>query len=139
MRIGILVMLGLMLSCNGSKQSASNAKSQASLELNGNYKVVNMNGKAVDSEGLEIIFDASANSINASTSCNKAFGSYTQNGSELSFGVLGATKMYCEGRMEMETEMMQGLSAVNKVSQQEDGSLALMNGDQILMQLRKID
>ena len=139
MRIGILIMFGLLLSCNSAKQSTTNGKSQASLELSGNYKVVSLNGNDVASEGLELIFNAETKSINASTSCNKIFGGYSQTGSQLSFSALGATKMYCEGRMEMEREMTQGMAAVNAVRLQEDGTVGLMNDDQLLMRIQKID
>lgn len=139
MRIGIFILLSLMLSCNSSKQGSNNGKSQASLELNGNYKIVSLNGNEVADQGLELIFDAESKSINASSTCNKIFGSYSQTGSQLSFSAMGATKMYCEGRMQMEKDMTQGMTAVNSVKLQEDGTLGLMNDEQVLMRIQKID
>lgn len=138
MRFGILIVLGLLISCNSSKQSA-NEKADTNLELSGNYKVVNLNGTDVANEGMELIFDTASKTLNATTSCNKLFGSYSLSGSQLSFGNMGATKMYCEGRMELEKEMMQGITAVNGVKLQEDGSIGLMNDSQLLMSIRKID
>lgn len=138
MRIGILVLMGLMISCNSSKKSASNSKA-ASMELSGNYKIMSMNGKAVEADGMELVFDTANNSVNASSGCNKLFGNYTLSGNSLSFGPLGATKMYCEGRMEMEKELMQGLAAVTRVSQQEDGTMGLMNDGQLLMRIKKVN
>ena len=138
MRIAILLVLSLMLSCNGSKQSAASGKSKADMNLNGNYKVVTMNGEAFADQGMELIFDPNTNSVNGSSGCNKLFGNFTQNEASISIEALGSTKMFCEGRMDLEKQFIQGLTAVNGVATADDGKLNLMNGDTVLMQLEKI-
>lgn len=139
MRIAILLVLSLMLSCNGSKQSATNGKAKADMELNGNYKIVSMNGEDLSSEGMELTFDASGNSVNGSSGCNKIFGNFSQNGSSIRIEALGSTKMFCEGRMELEKQFMQGLGAVNGVAVSDDGKVNLVNADAVLIQLEKIE
>ena len=138
MRFGILLLLGLMLSCGTQKNTAKD-QSAAALELSGKYQIVTLNGKSVADKGLEITFDTQASAVNGTTGCNKIFGGYTQSGSQLSFAALGATKMYCQDGMELEQEMLQGLGVINAISSQKDGAIALMNNDQMLMQLQKID
>lgn len=137
MRIGILVVISLMLSCNGSKQGASNEKSKASIKLNGNYTVVSMNGAAFADGGMELIFDANTGKVNGSTGCNKVFGNFTQNTWNISFEAIGSTKMFCEGRMELEKQFLQGLSASTGVLSDNDGKISLTNGDDVIMQLEK--
>ena len=88
---------------------------------------------------MELTFDASGNSVNGSSGCNKIFGNFSQNGSSMSIEALGSTKMFCEGRMELEKQFMQGLGAVNGVAVSDDGKINLVNADTVLMQLEKIE
>lgn len=41
-------------------------------------------------------------SVNGTTDCNNFFNTYTLNDTEIEFGVLGMTMMYCEGAQESE-------------------------------------
>ena len=127
-----------MLSCNGSKQSAASTKSDSDMNLSGNYKVVSMNGQATTDQGLELIFDATTSRLNGSTGCNKVFGNFVQDASSLKIEALGSTKMFCEGRMELERQFLQGLTAIDGVVTTDSGKLNLTNGTSVILQLEKI-
>ena len=56
----------------------------------------------------------SADQINGSTGCNHFFGAYDVTGSDITFGPLGMTEMYCmdpEGVMDQEQGFMAGLAS----------------------------
>jgi heat shock protein HslJ len=55
--------------------------------------------------------------INGSSGCNTYFAEYTLNGSQVTFGPAGATKMFCmepEGLMQQENDFLQAFSQVTR-------------------------
>ncbi len=67
-------------------------------------------------------------SMNGTTDCNGFFGTYEVNESSISFGPIGATKMFCEGSQEE--------AFMRMVS---DSNQFIFNGDNILVLLIKFD
>ncbi len=129
-----LCILTITLSCNTVKTGTNGNPAQPT-ELNGSYSVVSMNSKDMNANSMELVFNASTGEISGSSGCNRLFGSFTQNNGELAFSGFGATKMYCDGRMDLEQEFLQGLQVVNKYAFA-NGMLELKNNDQVLMTLK---
>jgi putative lipoprotein len=50
--------------------------------------------------------------VTGSGGCNRMFGVYELNGSNLRFSGVGSTKMFCQGRMETETQFLSSLLQV---------------------------
>ena len=136
--LATLFIVLLTVSCNSSKNTSS-AKSDSNTmpKLSGTYTVVSMNTKSMAGNSMELIFNESDNSIAGSSGCNKLFGKFTQQDAQLSFEGFGATKMYCDGKMDLEQEFFQGLSVVNAAAI-EDDLILLKNGDAVLMTLKRI-
>jgi len=68
--------------------------------------------------------------ISGSSGCNSYFAKYTQNGNSLSFGLIGATKMYCTNPavMEQETTFLSSLALI-KTFKVEGNKLKLIDGN----------
>ena len=49
--------------------------------------------------------------------CNRFFGKYSLDGSEIRFGPLGSTLMYCEGSMHVESAFFQALDMVSRAEE----------------------
>ena len=126
-----IVLFGL--SCNGYKNVS---KEEAMTELAGIYNVVNMGSKDVSGESMVLKFDPETAAVGGSSSCNKIFGSYTAQGDSLSFSAMGATKMYCDGKMQAEKDFMQALQAVNKYRIKGD-QIQLLQDNTVLLTLSK--
>ncbi len=59
--------------------------------------------------------------VNGSAGCNNYFGEFTQAGSDLTFGVLGSTRMMCEpAMMTQETDYLAALGSVSTFTQTDD-------------------
>lgn len=129
--VAFIVLFGL--SCNGNK---SLSKQEAMTELAGIYNVVQMGSKDVSGESMTLKFDPETAALGGSSSCNKIFGNYSAEGDTLSFSPMGATKMYCEGKMEAEKDFMQALQAVNKYRFKGD-KLELLQDNTVLLTLSK--
>ena len=130
-----LLLLTITLSCNTTKSSSSD-DAKAMPILSGAYSLVTMNNKDLTGSSIELTFNAESSSLSGSSGCNKLFGSYVQDGNALSFSGLGSTKMFCEGRMDLEQEFTQGLQVVNS-TRLNNGTLELMNGDKVLMTFKE--
>jgi len=70
--------------------------------------------------------------------CNRFFGGYELNGEALRFGPIGAIKRACPDSEEsVETEFLKVLDATRRW-RIVDGTLELLNSDQVLARLQKI-
>lgn len=69
--------------------------------------------------------------INGTTDCNNFFGTYKLETNELTFGPLGATKMFCENSQE--NDFMNILQKVTEYSISEDNNLILKSASGTMM------
>jgi heat shock protein HslJ len=91
---------------------------------------------SVDRQQPFIIFDAAKTQATGYAGCNRFFGGYELEGAELKFGPIGATKRACPDSEEsVETEFLKVLDATRRW-RIVDGTLELLNGDQVLARLR---
>ena len=108
MRKIVFAFLAVVIaSCGGSKEVTS--------ELNGEYQLRLLDNEDVSAEDLSFTFDASENRISGETTCNGFSAQYTQENNVLSIGRAMSTRMYCEGRMDMEQKIIASLEDVAKV------------------------
>ena len=106
-----IVMLSLVVVC---------CIGQKSPELEGTLwkldSYVNLQGNMVKVlPDTEITAQFKDGTVNGSSGCNSYFGSYTINGTVISFGPIGVTEMYCaepEGIMEQENGYLAALQSV---------------------------
>lgn len=87
------------------------------LDLKGSsWQVIEINGQAV-SENIDLTANFSEDGqIAGNAACNQYFSDYTQDGSSLTFGMIGMTKMMCSdaGLMETESAFAQALESVQR-------------------------
>lgn len=130
--IAVLVIT-LLVSCSSSKKNnviASNAK------VEGTFKIQALNKKDISTEKLTLTFNTQEKSINGFAGCNNFFGSYfIEEGDKLSFGVLAATEMYCEGPiMNIEDSLFKTLKDVTTYTYTENTLILYSKtGDQLLI------
>jgi heat shock protein HslJ len=76
-----------------------------------------------------IRFDAAKKQATGFAGCNNFFGSYELEGSSLTFGPMGATRMFCEGESgEVEMRFMQALEQTRTGELRENTLILLKNG-----------
>jgi putative lipoprotein len=79
-----------------------------------------------------IKFDETKKQASGFAGCNNFFGSYELNGSSLTFGPLGATRMFCEGVSgEVEIKFMEALEQT-RTWELRDGALLLIKNSEVL-------
>lgn len=90
-----------------------------------------LDGQTVDLGSAEIDLQFTTDGqINGNGGCNGYFAGYeAAAGGSLSFGPVGATKMYCDATMQQETAYFQALEQIDRFSL-ENGRLVLTGGEQ---------
>lgn len=97
-----------------------------------------MVAQSIDRQQPFIIFDAAKKQATVYAGCNHFFGGYELNGEALKFGPIGATKRACPDLEEgVETKLFKVLNATRRW-RIVDETLELLNGDQVLARLQKI-
>lgn len=91
-----MMVLGLLLAGSSGCQTA---RSTGALE--GDWLLVELGGEPIELAEAErapsVSFDETANRAEGFAGCNNFFGSYSVDGSSLTFGPIGATRMACPG------------------------------------------
>ncbi|MBX2946084.1 MAG: META domain-containing protein [Cyclobacteriaceae bacterium] len=101
------------------------------------WKLTLLNGKDYASlqQPITITFSPD-NKVAGHAGCNRYFGSYKKSQAELSFSQMGATKMFCDGKMEIEDSFLKALAEVDRFVVSEN-KLRLQKGERILMEFAK--
>lgn len=129
----ILLCLLMGVGCNSSKNMA---------KLNGGtWNLKEMNGKEVqltDSNSeIFIQFNEAEKRVNGRGGCNRFFGNYEMDGSNLKFSPMGATRMACPD-MQLESEFFQMLETVDSYSIK-DGQLNLKSKGKVVAEFGKAE
>lgn len=127
----LFVCLALILiSCGSSKEVV--------VDLNGDYKLMSIQGEVLSAQDLSITFTPAENRITGETGCNGFTAKYTQENNVLSIGQAMSTRMYCEGKMETEQKIISSLENVAKVKKDGKELVFYSTDNQRLFSLTKI-
>ena len=88
------------------------------------------------SEMASIRFDDKEKRVSGKAFCNSFFGQYEATADKIRFSGVGATKMYCEGKMEQEQQFLSGLQRANRFELDQD-TLRLYAGDSLLLSFKR--
>lgn len=121
------------ISCANTVDAVSNEP------LDGTYRVVEIKGgKALD-DGIIFNFNPVGNRVSGNLGCNEFSALYTQQGRNLEFSVPMNTRKYCEGKMEVEKQILASLENASSVDNKGDQIIVYSNSDTPIMILNKID
>lgn len=86
-------------------------QSQNNLILNNQWKLVELNGKSLLNEKVDITLTLSASNhqVNGNGGCNRYFGSYKLDGNSIEISNIGSTKMFCMETANIEDEFFNTL------------------------------
>lgn len=88
----------------------------------GTYKVISVGGKSVEKDSkASIRIDTEQNSFSGNTGCN-SFGSEYEidEDNNLKLGMARVTKMYCDGKMEFESEFLKNVGQIHSFESYND-------------------
>lgn len=94
--------------------SCANTVESSNMEpLEGDYRVIGINGNKFSSEEIFFNFNTIGNRISGNTGCNQFSANFNQEGNEVEFSIPMNTRKFCEGKMETEKQI---LSHIEKAS-----------------------
>ena len=93
--------------------------------------------RAVNFDGRAFIkFDEKENKVSGKAVCNSYFSEYEMIGQKISFGSVGSTKMYCEGVMDDENQIISNLKKVTRYEVKSD-FLYMYAGDSLVLTFKR--
>ena len=97
-----------------------------------------MNGKDYSSFNppATLTFSQDESRVSGHAGCNRFFGGYVLTDDNLSVGQLGATKMFCEDKMELEDNYLKALEHVKRY-RIKGNSLQLLDGGTVILEFTK--
>jgi len=103
----------------------SGSTSQVTDIIGVHWKLVELNGNRLSENKAYFILHAD-NSVSGNGGCNVFFGTYTiESGNRISFSQMGASRMYCDGKMEVEKQLLQVFETADNFTINDDGTLSL--------------
>lgn len=103
------------------------------------WQLMAMNQKPADLGNKAFInFDQKERKISGKAGCNSIFAEYEIIGNKISFEGIGSTKMYCEGLMDQENQIISNLEKVRRY-EIKYGLLYLYGSEELLLTFKKIN
>lgn len=86
-------------------------QSQNNLILNNQWKLIELNGKSLTNENVNVTLtlNAANHQVNGNGGCNNYFGNYKLDGNTIEISNVGATKMFCVETANIEDEFFNTL------------------------------
>lgn len=117
-KIFLVLSLVFLVSC------ANTADTFTGKPLDGEYRITEVDGKKIIPGEFIITFDPIGNRVSGRTGCNNFSANYNQNGPQIDFSTPMNTRKYCEGRMEIERQILSSI---------ERASLLQIDGSEIII------
>lgn len=139
----ILIAVMVILSSCGSNQERveHNEDFETAIpgKLHGTYIVSEMKNENVGGEDIFFRFDSIKSEVTGNAGCNRFNSVYRHLESTITFQPAVSTKMYCEGKMEREKEVIEILSETSEIIRQDEAVLLLSKESELLLKLKKTD
>ncbi len=127
----MFALLILIYSCGSNQENkpgieGNDLGSAENIKLSGSYLIQKIKAENVSSEKIELKFDSINNEVSGNAGCNRFSSGFERTGIRITFKPVVSTKMYCEGKMELENAVSEILPEISQMILQ-DGELVFMN------------
>ena len=113
-------------------------QSQNKLILNNQWKLIELNGKSLTNENVNVTltFNASNHQVNGNGGCNSYFGSYKLDGNSIEISNIGSTKMFCVETAGIENEFFNTLKDKSDIQVTDNRLIFSKGGKTVLIFLK---
>lgn len=140
MRKILIVLMVILNSCGSNQERAENNENMeitTPAKLHGYYLLSELKDKDIGSEDILFRFDSIKSEVAGNAGCNRFLSTYAHKERTIKFQPAVSTKMYCEGKMEREMEIIDLLPEISEIIQQNDDILLLSEDNELLLKLKK--
>jgi heat shock protein HslJ len=128
----VLILLISLASCTAMQPKADLPRLGES-----SWKLMSIEKKPVNyGDRAFLKFDEKENKISGKAACNSFFAEYEMIGQKITFSALGSTKMYCEGIMDDENQIITHLQKTTRYEVKSD-MLYLYAGDMLALTYKR--
>lgn len=122
----------MLVSCGGTKIGKDQAPS-----LQGEYQIIAVGARTLDDAEFIINFDEEEGAAYGYVGCNRFSSGFVQEGDTLDFSGALSTKMYCEGKMEIEGRVLSALEEITGVRHEDDNLVLYSSENDDLITIKK--
>lgn len=138
----VFLFLILLVSCGekeNSKEDPMKPKTGIAedLELSGSYFIKRLGNEDVYSEEINLTFDEKRKELRGNAGCNRFSAAFEKDGNKITFSDPVGTRMFCDGKMERENQVMELLPKIAEVRENEDDVIFLSNEGERLLTVQK--
>ncbi|HSP40631.1 MAG TPA: META domain-containing protein [Gillisia sp.] len=136
----LIALMVIFTSCGSNKERGENNEEfEARIpgKLHGNYLVSELKNENLGGEDIIFRFDSIKSEVTGNAGCNRLNSVYVHIDSSINFQPAISTKMYCEGKMEREKEIIEILPEISEIIQQNEDVLLLSAESELLLKLKK--
>lgn len=136
----LIVLMVILNSCGSNQEKAENNsdfEDRIPEKLHGYYLLSELKTDNISGEDIIFRFDSIKSELAGNAGCNRFLSAYTHREKNINFQPAVSTKMYCEGKMERELEIMDLLPEVSEIIQQNKDILLLSAENELLLKLKK--
>lgn len=128
----LLLCLFLITSCSALKPNSDLPKLGESV-----WNLTAIEQRPVNFDGRAFIkFDEKENKISGKALCNSYFSDYEMIGQKITFSSVGSTKMYCEGMMDEENQIITQLQKTKRYEVKSD-FLYFYSGEKVVLTFKR--
>ena len=130
----------LFFLCSFSLVSCANTVETATEEmLDGDYRITGIAGDQSLPKNIIFRFNSLGNRVSGNTGCNNFSAHYSQQGNNLEFSTPMNTRKFCEGKMEIENQILSSLERASRLIRTGKEIIILSKSDEPIMRLINID
>ncbi len=137
----IFIALMVIFNSCGSNQERADGTGEfdtgAPGKLHGNYLLSELKTLNVGGEDIIFRFDSIKNELTGNAGCNRFNSVYRHLETAITFQPAVSTKMYCEGKMEREKEIIDILPEISEIIKQNEELILLSADNELLIKLKK--
>lgn len=136
----LMVVFLILASCGNLQENGSEIQEPQTAEnllLDGNYLVMQVRSEDIASQEVVFLFNDKVKQLSANAGCNRFRASYDRTGKNITFEEAMSTKMYCEGKMQLENELISLLPHVSEIKKMGNEIGFYSEDNEQLLTLRK--
>ncbi len=116
----LFILCVLFISCASNKENENIDNTGSTylepLKLQGNYLLKEINAEDISSEKIVFKFDTIQKTVTGNAGCNRFSSTFELSEEQIKFSDPVSTKMFCEGKMEMEQKVINILPTISEVN-----------------------
>lgn len=129
------------MSCASNQEKPITAEEELELSrvlaFHGSYLVKEIQARNISSERVVLKFDSTRTDVSGHAGCNRFSSSFEHKVDSIKFSDPVSTKMYCQGKMELEQQIIEVLPKISQVAKVKEHIVFFSENNERLLSIQK--